>query len=117
MAILAQNDLLDKLINNAFDFLEMAIDQFKTKPKYSTINFSTAIELILKTRLMNEHWLLIISGDPDLKKFKSGDFKSHNFRDLIPKIEKVLDDKLPEKATNSFNSIAKHRNKMVHFFS
>lgn len=113
---MAKNDLLDKLIGNAFDFLGTAIDQFNSNPKYSVIHFCTAIELLLKARLMHEHWSLIVLGDPDVKKFEAGDFKSLNFKDLIPRIEDVLDEKIPEKAKSSFHSVAQHRNRMVHFF-
>ena len=108
--------LLKNLINNAFDFLETGLRQFQTQPKYSVIHFCSAIELLLKARLMHEHWSLIVSGEPDLRKFKAGDFKSVNFKDLIHKIENVTDEKIPDAAKHSFLAIANHRNKMVHFF-
>lgn len=111
---------LSNLIDNAFDFLEKAIDQFKTDPKYSVINFCAAIELILKARLMHEHWSLIISvpqhQHPSIAKFKSGDFKSINFADLIPKIESVTGEKLPKELKDNFTQLAQHRNKMIHFY-
>lgn len=111
---------LSNLIDNAFDFLEKAIDQFKTDPKYSVINFCAAIELILKARLMHEHWSLIISvpqhQHPSITKFKSGDFKSINFTDLIPKIESVTGEKLPNELKNNFTQLSQHRNKMIHFY-
>ena len=41
-------DNLSKLINNVFDFIEKAIDQFQKEPKFSVINFCIATELSLK---------------------------------------------------------------------
>lgn len=108
--------LFNELVSNAFDFLETAFDEFDKKPKYSVVHFCTAVELILKARLMHEHWSLIVDGKPDINKFRDGNFKSLNFKELIPRIEDVLNEKIPEDAKKSFDSIANHRNKMVHFF-
>lgn len=108
--------LFKALVSNAFDFLKSAIDEFNTKPKYSVVHFSTAIELILKARLMHEHWSLIVDGKPDLIKFQDGNFKSINFRDLISKIEGVLNEKISEDTKKCFDAISNHRNKIVHFF-
>jgi HEPN domain-containing protein len=47
--------LLMHVIENAFDFLETAIEEFNEKPKYSILHFSTAVELFLKARLIHEH--------------------------------------------------------------
>lgn len=110
--------LLKDLINNGFEFLERAIHQFKTEPKHSVINFCAAIEILLKARLVHEHWSLIVTAKehPDLNKFKSGDFKSLNFIELAPRIMSVTGDKIPPEAISCFKGLANHRNKMVHFF-
>lgn len=110
--------LLKDLINNGFDFLERAIQQFKAEPKYSVINFCAAIEILLKARLMHEHWSLVIAvkDHPDIEKFKKGDFKSINFNDLVPRIESVTGEKISPDIQKCFKALANHRNKMVHFF-
>lgn len=113
---MSQPYLLKELVSNAFDFLETAIDEFNEKPKYSVVHFCTAVELILKARLMHEHWSLIVEGKPNFSKFKEGNFKSLNFKDLIPTIEDFFDEKISPDIKNCFKSIAEHRNKMVHFF-
>jgi hypothetical protein len=53
--------LRDRLVANAIDFLRRAINEFKKDPKYSIIHFSAAVELLLKARLMAEHWSLVVS--------------------------------------------------------
>lgn len=108
--------LFDELVENGFDFLKNAIDEFDKKPKYSVIHFATAVELLLKSRLLHEHWSLIVDGPPDFKKFKDGNFKSINFKDLIPRLEQALEENIATEIKKCFEAIANHRNKMVHFF-
>lgn len=113
-----EKELLENLIDNAFDFLETGISKFKESPKYSVINFCAAIELLLKARLMSEHWSLIVAtkNHPDLSKFQKGDFKSINFKDLLPRIEAVTNETFSKETVDCFNGLANHRNKMIHFF-
>ena len=113
-----EKELLENLIDNAFDFLETGISQFENSPKYSVINFCAAIELLLKARLMSEHWSLVVAtkNHPDLSKFQKGDFKSLNFKDLLPRIEAVTNESFSKETIDCFNGLANHRNKMIHFF-
>ncbi len=110
-----EKDFFNDLVNNAFDFLEKAaVDA--TNHQNAVIFFCTGIELILKARLLKEHWSLIVDGEPDKRKFESGEFKSINFKDLIPRIRKSLGETISDDAKNCFDLMANHRNKMVHFF-
>ncbi|HIP71183.1 MAG TPA: hypothetical protein EYH05_07285, partial [Anaerolineae bacterium] len=54
-------DLLERLVENAMDFLSQSIEEFDGSPKYSVIHFHAAVELFLKARLMAEHWSLVVS--------------------------------------------------------
>ena len=51
-----QQEIFDSLARNAFDFLNRAILDFAESPKYSVIHFCAAVEMLLKARLMCEHW-------------------------------------------------------------
>ncbi len=108
-------ELKDSLAQNAFDFLQYSIEQFNSKPKFSLVNFCTAIELFLKLRLLHEHWTLIIERNPNLTNFKTGDFKSINFSDLIPRIEAITNFKFRKGTKDCFQKLATHRNKIIHF--
>jgi len=108
--------LFNELVDNGFDFLMQAVSEFDKKPKYSVVHFSTAVELILKARLVHDHWSLIVEGSPNIGKFKDGSFKSINFNELIPRIEGVTGERISPEIKACFDAIAKHRNKMVHFF-
>lgn len=111
-----ENKYLKRVLDSAFDFLETGISQFENQPKYSVINFCSGIELILKAKLMDEHWSLVVNGEPDLNEFKSGKSKTANFIQLIPRIRKVTGEKISDEIEDCFKKIAAHRNKVTHFF-
>jgi len=104
------------LIANATDFLNSATTDLTTRPKHSVIAFYTAIELILKARLMAEHWTLVVSKNADRTSFARGDFVSVTFDEACTRLQNVIGSPLPDHARNVFNSLRKHRNKMVHFY-
>ena len=111
-----KSDLMANLVGNAIDFLNKAIDEFDAHPKYSIINFYTAIELFMKARLLHEHWSLVVSKNADWDMFVKGDFVSVAFEECTDRLKKIAKSGLPETTKKKFDSIRKHRNKMVHFF-
>lgn len=115
---MTHQDIFDSLARNAFDFLERGISEFDKKPKYSVIHFCSAVEMLLKARLMKEHWSLIVSN-PDkanLGKFMAGDFVSVSLEEARARIRDVAGEDIGDDAYANFRSLANHRNKMVHFF-
>ncbi len=110
--------MLNRLVENAFDFLSKSVDELTTYPKFSVINFHAAVELFLKARLMEEHWTLVISQrqQPDWDKFISGDFQSVSLDGAAEHLEKVVRSGLNKKELTVFREVTKHRNKVVHFF-
>lgn len=116
--VLGHSDIADALTRNAFDFLTKAIEEFDTAPKYSVIHFCAAIEMLLKGRLMQEHWSLIV-GKPEqanLAKFIAGDFVSVTLEETRNRLRDIVDQDISDEAFNSFRTLATHRNKMIHFF-
>ncbi len=112
------NDMLERLVANAVDFLSRSIDEFEEQPKFSVIHFFTAVELLLKARLLAEHWSLVVSKGqlPDLKKFQAGDFSSVSLEEAAEKLEKVVASGISKRELETFKKLRDHRNKMVHFF-
>lgn len=115
---MTHHDIFDSLTRNAFDFLERGIAEFDKSPKYSVIHFCAAVEMLLKARLMKEHWSLIVSkhDQANLAKFMGGDFISVTLKEARERIRDVADEDISDAAYNSFRVVANHRNKMVHFF-
>ncbi len=112
------NLYLEYLLNNAFDFLKRSIGQFEKEPKYSVINFCSAVELFLKARLLKEHWSLVIAhkSEPNWQNFKNGNFRSEDFKCLIKKINNVFNCDVSPKIENCFSKLSDDRNKMIHFY-
>ncbi len=115
---MTHHDIFDSLTRNAFDFLERGIAEFDKAPKYSVIHFCAAVEMLLKARLMKEHWSLIVSkpDQANLAKFMAGDFMSVTLEDCRARIRDVAGEDIGDDAYGSFRALANHRNKMVHFF-
>lgn len=113
-----QDEIFDSLTRNAFDFLERGIEEFDKAPKYSVIHFCAAVEMLLKARLMKEHWALIVSKpeQANLAKFIAGDFASVTLEDSRSRLRDVAGEDIGDDAHGSFRAMANHRNKMVHFF-
>src|SRR4051812_44192212 len=82
-------DGFDKLVENGLDFLQRSLSEVKKNPKYSVIHFSSGIELLLKARLLHEHWSLVVvkPGEITKQQFLSGDFESVSPRKCMERIE------------------------------
>jgi hypothetical protein len=111
-----QSDLFEGLVENALGFLSHAIEALESEPKFSVIDFYTALELFLKARLLHEHWSLVVAKDPDWDKFVSGDFVSVGFDEACVRLDKVVRSSISPRSRNKFNAVRRHRNKLVHFF-
>lgn len=113
-----QEQSFQALADNAFDFLTRAIKELEDGPKYSVIHFCAAVEMLLKARLMQEHWSLIIirpeSAHRD--KFLAGDFASVTMEEAMDRLRDIAGEDVGAAARESFESLATHRNKMLHFF-
>ena len=112
-------EIFDSLVRNAIDFLEHSVSELEENPKYSIINFCTAVELFLKSRLMLEHWSLIFD-DPrqaHLNKFLQGNFKSVGMEGAIARLKEIAELKFDKNEEECFRTIRNHRNQLVHFFN
>ena len=114
-----QQDLLERLVDNAMDFLSQSIRELlDEQPKYSVIHFHAAVELLLKARLMAEHWSLVVARrtEPDWEGFVAGNFVSVSLDEAAKKLDKVVRSGLGKQELKALLRVTKHRNKMVHFF-
>ncbi|MCR4322065.1 MAG: transposase [Candidatus Brocadiaceae bacterium] len=108
----------DLVVENAFDFFQKSLEEFDKKPKYSVIHFHAAVELIMKARLLWEHWTLIITRPEtaNLKSFRSGDFQSVSIKDAKARLEAIVQEGLSQAEYECFLRLSDHRNRMVHFY-
>lgn len=113
-----KEEMFDRLVENSLDFLFKAKTELTDNPKYSVIHFHAAMELFIKARLMHEHWSLVVSKkqDPDWDNFVAGDFISVSLEEAASRLRRVVQSPVSSAQLTAFREIAKHRNKMVHFF-
>lgn len=111
------DQLFTTLVENALDFFGRAVEEVGNSPKYSVIHFSTAVELILKARLLTEHWSLVFSkleaAEPE--KLVSGEFKSVNFKEARLRLKKIVGEGLSTSERKTFSQLRDHRNQLIHF--
>ena len=107
----------DGLVENAIDFFQHAFRELSARPKSSLISFYTGLELMLKARLLHEHWALVVSKPERAvrSKFQDGDFQSVNLEECVSRLEDICGEKLRDEK-ECFDSIRRHRNRLVHFF-
>lgn len=113
-----QSNQMAGLVENALDFMERAFNEFEKEPKYSVIHFYAAVELLLKARLLAEHWSLVIAKpqEADKDKFVKGDFQSVTLDDAVRRLEKVVGSGLTPSEVQQLQRLGRHRNRMMHFF-
>jgi hypothetical protein len=107
-----------RISESAFDFLKKSVDEIKEHPKYSIIHFGNAVELLLKARLMHEHWSLVVDrvSDADLERFLSGSCKTVGPVEAMKRLGGICGQNIPKDAAVQFEKIAVNRNRMTHFF-
>lgn len=107
--------MIKSVIRNCIDNFKQSQRFLDDDPNLSLITFSIATELLLKARLMHEHWSLIVERNPDKERFKQGDFKSIPLRDLVKKIHDVTEEKFSNEFKKQISKLVYHRNKLIHF--
>lgn len=105
------------MTSNAITNIRLSIGDLTNRPNRATVQIYTAIELVLKARLFEEHWSLVVAKNPDKDKFDSGDFVSVAFDEACKRLDIVVKDPVPPNAKMSFDALRKIRNKIVHFYT
>lgn len=110
------------LLENAFDYILDAVnrlaeeDSSKTAIKYAIVHLWSGIELLLKKRLMDEHWSLIFRDVNKAHKssLESGDFISVHFDELIKRLRKICNVDV-NKFKDILVKLREDRNRLEHF--
>lgn len=116
--VIFPGDDVKALIENGMEFLDKAIGEFEAKAyKHSVVSFWTAVEILLKVPLANEHWTLVCTGkNISRKNYLAGNFQSVNYVETCSRLKDVLEKPLPAETENLFKTIQSHRNRVVHFY-
>jgi len=116
------NDKLSlSLIDNSFDYLESAIKYANGTEnrdwKYALLNLASAIELMMKAVLEQEHWSLLFETIDNASKeaLTQGDFKSVNFVKAVERIKCIVGVNFSPTENKYLEKIRTKRNKITHF--
>lgn len=98
---------------------ELCLDDSQRDLKYPTLHLSTGIELILKERLLREHWTLVFEKPEQASKadYDSGNFTSASFSSCIKRLTEICDIHINEKDKHHLRQFRDKRNRIEHFGS
>jgi hypothetical protein len=116
--VATSRDPFDSLTRSALDFVAVAARQIKSSPKYAVINLATAIELVLKARLVHEHWALVVNRPEkaSLSTFQNGSFHSVGAEEAIERLRNIAGQVISREEEACFRELRDHRNKLIHFY-
>lgn len=112
-----KDDWFNSVVKNAILFLKSSIEHLENSPRNAVIDLYTAIELLFKARLMQEHWSLIITRpeEANITSFENGDFHSVYLEQSEKRLKNICGEKFKKEAMDNFKAIGEHRNQIVHF--
>lgn len=109
-------------VRNGLDYLKSVIDHLQDEPtardlKYAVLHLQAAAEVLLKVRLMREHWSLVFRNPDKANRaaFSSGDFQSIGMEEALTRLKGIVTIELTPAAQESLNRLAIVRNKLQHF--
>lgn len=113
--------LSHSLLKGSHDFIQSAIkfvnEDDKTSWKFAVLHLVSAIELLLKSRLAEEHWSLVFLN-PDkatVNNLWSGDFVSVDIDTSQKRLKNISNVELSNKDKYLIKKLREIRNKIIHF--
>lgn len=109
-----------EVVLNGLDFLERAVaDLGQTPPdvKDATIHLFSAIEVLMKARLIREHWTLVaVKSDGATRvKYDSGDLHTVDPMSAIKRLRDVLGIAVSVQHEKDVDAVRMLRNRIAHF--
>ena len=115
---MTSDEIFDNLVRNALDFLNRALDELEGHPKYAVIDFAAAVELVFKSRLVlvAPMWVADEPTEATPERFAQGKLRTVGLELAKRRIESLTTETIEPDAFKVFQAIARHRNRVVHFF-
>ncbi|MFF9214259.1 MULTISPECIES: hypothetical protein [unclassified Streptomyces] len=110
-------------MQNGVDYLNSACDHLRLgRPtprglKYAVLHLQAAVEVLLKTRLQQEHWSLVLKdpGTAKRERFEAGDFDSCTTAAAIARLRDIAGVAIDDKSAKSLAILSKWRNALQHY--
>ncbi|MCX5601214.1 hypothetical protein OOK29_24005 [Streptomyces phaeochromogenes] len=110
---------------NGVDYLVSVVDHLDVGAsnvtprdiKYAVLHLQAASEILLKTRLVREHWSLAFKDPRNAtrKKYEAGDFESCTTDDTIKRLRNVAGVLISEKDEKAIGDLTRDRNALQHY--
>ena len=113
-----QQKMFESLVRNAIDFMKTSLLELKDRPKYSVINFCSAVEIFFKARLLLEHWSLVVAKPENamLQSFQQGKFTSVTLDQAVARLKNVAGERFSAESQKAFKALREHQNNLIHFY-
>lgn len=118
-------DISQAVVENGLDFLERAVAEMAANPadnKWPAIHLYGAIEVLIKARLIREHWTLACDNvdgrntkRPTLTGFKNGDVKTVDGLQGLDRLTSTVGLTISQKQRDSVDKVRQLRNRVAHF--
>jgi hypothetical protein len=109
-------------VHNGLDYLHSVIEHLRNEPdqrdlKYAVLHLQAAVEVLLKVRLIREHWSLVFEKPSAARHeaLASGEFKSITLKETLDRLTNIAGVEVPTPARDQFLRLADKRNKLQHF--
>lgn len=110
-------------IRNGIDYLVSVVDHLTAQDvgprsiKYAVLHLHAATEVLLKARLVQEHWSLVFDdpGHATADRFKSGDFKSCTVEEAVRRLRSIAGVTITGKEESALADLGRDRNALQHY--
>ncbi|MFJ6086492.1 hypothetical protein ACIQI8_34395 [Streptomyces sp. NPDC092369] len=112
-------------VRNGIDYLASVVERLDENEsavddrdlKYAVLHLQAAVEVLLKARLLREHWSLVFKdpGTATRAAFDSGDFESCGTGAAVKRLCDVVGIAIDKKESDALDALAKDRNALQHY--
>ncbi|MCE7051934.1 serine/arginine repetitive matrix protein 1 [Streptomyces purpurascens] len=113
------------LVRNGLDYLTSVVEHLDETEsevtardvKYAVLHLQAAVEVLLKARLMAEHWSLVFSRPEDAtrKALEEATLSSVSTDHAVTRLRNIAAVPITAKEEKALTGLGKHRNKLQHF--
>lgn len=111
-------------VRNGMDFLLSAFDHLSQREgvpgardlKYAVLHLQAAVEVLLKARLIREHWSLVFSDPGKAKRvdYEKGSFSSCTVLGAVDRLNNIVNLQITKEQRQAITNLADTRNALTH---
>ncbi|MEV7512042.1 hypothetical protein AB0O57_29210 [Streptomyces sp. NPDC091201] len=111
-------------VSNGLDYLLSAVEHLEGAAppdarslKYGVLHLQAATEVLLKARLVKEHWSLVFAnpGQATQQAYANGDFNSCTIDQALQRLQGIVSLDVPEDGRTAIGKLQRIRNGLTHF--